>query len=193
MRYKYLVPSFTMIYPSDPAVLFANIGYQYTVEDNVNATILDSTVQTLRAGTGDVNGNGVQDPGETPAIFDTDRTVRRIGEVDPGDALSFSVGMGLGLNDSVSLSFGYEHSWVFGTETEQFVELYTNGILDTSASGRSVSESADAQVGLLLMGASVNVRDNVGLNFNVAVGVTSDSPDVQISMRMPLSWELFTR
>ncbi len=34
-------PSITMLYPSDPAVYFANLGYMFNLEDNVNQRITD--------------------------------------------------------------------------------------------------------------------------------------------------------
>lgn len=212
-------PSLTVIYPTDPAVLFANIGYQYTVDDNVNTAVLDRCDITAVGGAAPIDGgSGLTTPrdlsGEPGSVvtdengdtvtfpsscvatfaFTTDRDQRTINSVNPGDAISMSVGMGIGLNDSVSLSLGYEHTWVFGTETNQtrIQTTDTSGIVEQVIT-RGTSKSADAQVGALLIGASISVADNVGLNFNVAVGVTDDSPDVRLSLRTPLSWRLFKK
>jgi hypothetical protein len=43
-------PSVTVLYPSDPAVFFANLGYLYTVSDNVGATFNDQTIGEVDPG-----------------------------------------------------------------------------------------------------------------------------------------------
>src|SRR5262249_17585235 len=58
----------TMIYPTDPAVIFASLGYLYNQPRSIDKTI----------GTGD---NGVW-----------------VGSVKPGDSISMSIGFGLALN-----------------------------------------------------------------------------------------------
>jgi hypothetical protein len=171
-------PSFTMIYPSDPAVLFANVGYQYTIARTVNKTILD----TLAA------------PNAATNTQEETRTVIR--RVAPGGTLDVSLGMGLGLNDSVSMSFGYQHSWVLGTDTRQVTQKFLNDLTGNvspvlESSVASLNHSQDAQIGQLLLGASVAVSDDVGMNFNVAVGVTDEAPDVTVSFRTPLTMKLF--
>lgn len=81
-------PSLTMLFPSDPAVFYANFGYVYTVSDDVNKTI----------------GSG--------------ENARFIGEVDPGDSIRMSVGMALSINQQASFSLGYKHEFIDGTESE---------------------------------------------------------------------------
>lgn len=136
-------PSVTVIYPSDPAVLFANLGYSMNLAKDVSQRIGDSF----------------------------------IGTVDPGDSISMSFGIGIGLNEMVSVSFGYEHSWVRGTTSQ------INGV-------SAISD--DLQVGSLLFGISAAVADAVGVNLNVAAGLTESAPDVRISIRVPTSvFDLF--
>lgn len=145
-------PSLTVIYPSDPAVLFANIGYVHNFASDVD--------QTFSSGTGGI----------------------RVERVDPGDSIRASFGVGFALNERLSLSFGYEHNWIAGTEQEQ---------RDLSTGEKSTMESDDFQVGSLLFGASLGLADNVGLNVNVAVGVTDEAPDARITVRVPISFDLF--
>ena len=64
-------------------------------------------------------------------------------------------GIGLSLNEDTSISLGYQHDYVLGTET----------VVDGTA-----SESESAQVGSLLFGVSHTLTDNVGLNLNFAIG-----------------------
>lgn len=145
-------PSLTVIYPSDPAVLFANVGYVHNFASDVN--------QTFSSGSGAV----------------------RVERVDPGDSIRASFGVGFALNEQLSLSFGYEHNWIAGTEQEQ---------RDLSSGEKSTMESDDFQVGSLLFGVSLGLADNIGLNVNVAVGVTDEAPDARVTVRMPISFDLF--
>lgn len=43
-------PSVTILYPSDPAVFFANLGYLYTIKDDVNETFNDQTIGEVDPG-----------------------------------------------------------------------------------------------------------------------------------------------
>jgi hypothetical protein len=135
-------PSLTVIYPSDPAVFFGNLGYIFSIAEDIDRTIGSSVV----------------------------------GEVDPGDAFVLSFGMGISLNDLTSISFGYEHNFI-GKTTQQ---------LD----GREVS-SETLQVGALTLGFSYRALDDLNLNLAVQVGVTDDSPDVKLSLRTPISFQLY--
>ena len=130
-------PSITVIYPTDPAVLFANVGYLINLPSNVNTVIGGATV----------------------------------GRVDPGDSIGASFGVGFALNEKLSLNFGYQHDFVFGTTTE------TNGVDVTSNS---------LSVGSFLFGGAYRLNDRVGLNLTVQVGATADAPDSRIIFRVPV-------
>tara|TARA_B100001939_G_scaffold314113_1_gene298313 strand:- start:7352 stop:8659 length:1308 start_codon:yes stop_codon:yes gene_type:complete len=99
-----------------------------------------------------------------------------ISHVDPGDAVTGNFGIGFALNETLSMSFGYQHNYIFGTETE--------------INGR-FTQSRDFQVGSLLFGLALGLGERTGLSMNVAVGVTDDSPDVEFTLRMPFSVMLF--
>lgn len=150
-------PSLTVIYPTDPAVLFANIGYVYSIGDDVS--------KTFTADTGD-------------------RT--RIGRVQPGGSVRASFGVGFALNEALSLSLGYEHDWIDGTDQE-FEVAPSGGPFGSTQHDKS----DDFQAGSLLFGLSYAISENVGINVNVAAGVTDEAPDTRISVRVPISFSLF--
>lgn len=107
-----------------------------------------------------------------------DKTVannRTIGDVDPGDAVRLGLGMGLALNEKVSFSVGYQHDWIFGTETE-----FENGDF----------ESESLSVGSLSFGVNWQMDDRAALNVSVGIGVTEDAPDVRLMARVPVALSL---
>ena len=97
------------------------------------------------------------------------------GTIDPGDSITASLGMGFSINDETSFSLGYSHSVV--TETTQ--------------NGNTLGNTDFLQVGTTTFGYSYQVNDRVGLNFNVATGVTDDAPDLQATLRVPIRFDLF--
>lgn len=97
------------------------------------------------------------------------------GKINPGDSISFGLGMGFSINDRASYSLGYSHSTVF--ETEQ--------------NGQTLSNSDILQVGSMAFGYSYRLTDNISASFNVNAGLTDDAPDVQTTFRVPISFDLF--
>ncbi len=101
----------------------------------------------------------------------------------------------LASTNSVSMSIGYQHSWVMGTNTHTRTDVLVHNLgtseVVLAGSSTGVSHSQDAQLGQLLIGASVAVDKHVGLNFNVGIGVTDNAPDVTVTFRTPLTWRLF--
>ncbi|QGZ43368.1 acetate kinase [Pseudoduganella flava] len=94
-----------------------------------------------------------------------------LGEVKPGAALGFNFGIGLALNEKASLSLGYDHSSLGRTKQ--------NGI--------TVPGSVRTQLGTLLMGLSYRVNDQRTISVTVGAGLTRDTPDVSLSVRVPLN------
>lgn len=92
-----------------------------------------------------------------------------LGRVKLGDIVDASVGMGLALNDRASISIGYDQSWV-GT---------------TRQNNHRVAGSAKTVLGTLLLGGSYKLSDKRTLNFTLGVGVTRDTPDATVTVRMP--------
>lgn len=104
-----------------------------------------------------------------------------ISYVKPGDAISFTGGIGLALNDRTSLNLGYSHSWAFGTRTR--TELTNPGPNDP---GPTSQLSRSLQVGRLLFGVTYRATDRASINWSVEVGATQDAPDVHTALRIPL-------
>jgi len=134
-------PSLTVIYPTDPAVLFANVGYLVNLPSDVSTTV----------------GGAV------------------IGDVDPGDSIGMSFGVGFALNEKLSLNLGYQHDFVLETTTE------TNGV---------DIESETLSVGSFLFGGSYRLTDAVSLNLTVQIGATTDAPDSRILFRVPVRFNV---
>lgn len=109
---------------------------------------------------------------------DVNRTVgnARIGRVEPGDAISGNLGFGFSLNPRFSFSLGYKHSYIFPSKTT---------INDT------VQKSDRAQVGAFTFGMSYRLTERQSVNIGFDLGATADAPDLAVSIRFPLSFNLF--
>jgi hypothetical protein len=94
-----------------------------------------------------------------------------IGRVDPGDAISANVGFGFALNPRFSFSLGYNHSYIFPTKTEI---------------GGTNQKSKGLQVGSLSVGTSYRLSARQSVNFGFEFGMTSDAPDMSVTLRLPL-------
>lgn len=103
-------PSVTVLYPSDPAVFFGNVGYAINLEKDVDRVI--------------GNEASLIPPGLEP---------RRIGTVDPGDVLRVSFGMGYSLNERSSFTLGYKHDFIDETKTEIDNTVFDSRSLDVGA------------------------------------------------------------
>lgn len=95
-----------------------------------------------------------------------------IGRVNPGDAIKFSFGMGMSLNDKASFSVGYQHAYVKAT----------------SFSGFPAVDSQSVQVGQLLIGYGYQLSPRTNLNLTLGVGVTRYAPAAQLLLRIPVTF-----
>ena len=95
-----------------------------------------------------------------------------LGEVAPGGVFGFNFGMGLALNDKASFSVGYDH----------------NSVGRTKQAGRAVPGSVRTQLGTLLIGYSYRLSDKKTLSVAVGAGLTRDTPDVTLMLRVPMSY-----
>lgn len=132
-------PSVSVLFASDPAVLFGNLSYFAHLPRDIDRTEGDVTV----------------------------------GRVDPGDSIGASIGFGFAMNQKFSFSLGYRHNYIFPTESE------LNG---------QIEKSDELQVGSLLLGMSYRFNDKYSLNLNFDFGVTGDSPDMRVIVRVPLTF-----
>jgi hypothetical protein len=95
-----------------------------------------------------------------------------LGEVKPGGVIGFNFGMGLALNERASLSLGYDHA----------------SMGRTKQNGAVVPGSVRTQLGTLLMGFSYRLNARRTLNVAVGAGLTRDTPDVTLSVRLPTNF-----
>ncbi|MGB9989497.1 acetate kinase [Pseudoduganella rhizocola] len=95
-----------------------------------------------------------------------------LGEVKPGGVVGFNFGMGLALNERASLSLGYDHA----------------SMGRTKQNGAVVPGSVRTQLGTLLMGFSYRLNAKRTLNVAVGAGLTRDTPDITLSVRLPMNF-----
>ncbi len=95
-----------------------------------------------------------------------------LGSLQPGAVLGFNFGMGLALNDKASLSLGYDHSTIG--------RMRQNGATSIG--------SVRTQLGTLLLGYSYRLSPKRSLNIAVGAGVTRDTPDVTLTLRLPMTF-----
>ncbi|MGU7771953.1 acetate kinase [Burkholderia sp. MR1-5-21] len=95
-----------------------------------------------------------------------------LGSVQPGDIWGFNIGMGLALNEKASVSLGYDQSIV----------------LPTTQNGQTVPGSVRVILGTLLVGYSYRLSPKTTLNLSIGAGLTRDTPDVVVTMRVPIAF-----
>jgi hypothetical protein len=95
-----------------------------------------------------------------------------IGSVKPGNVFGVNFGMGLALNERSSFSVG--------------VEL--NSIGKTKQNGLPVVTSVRTQLASLNLGYSYRLSDKTAVNVSVGAGLTRDTPDLTLTVRVPMSF-----
>jgi hypothetical protein len=93
-----------------------------------------------------------------------------VGNVKVGNEADASIGMGMALNDKASLSIGYDQTFI-GTTYE---------------SGQKLPGSTKIWLGTLLIGGSYRFNEKRTVNFTLGVGVTRDTPDATVTIRVPM-------
>lgn len=96
-----------------------------------------------------------------------------VGEVDPSDSISATIGFGFAVNTDFSFSLGYEHSHVF----PQYTML-----------GTTQQATTAFEVGALSLGMAYRIAPNMSLNGNFEFGVTANAPDVRAVFSLPISY-----
>ena len=94
------------------------------------------------------------------------------GEIDPGNAYGFNFGMGMSLNDKTSFSIGYEHTVVAPVQQN----------------GQDMPGSLTSELGTLLFGYAYQLNPTTNINLTLGVGVTRYAPDVQVTLRVPMTF-----
>ncbi|UPG91304.1 acetate kinase [Luteibacter aegosomaticola] len=94
-----------------------------------------------------------------------------LGDIKAGDIADISVGMGLSLNEKASISIGYDQAFVGRTQQN----------------GHPLAGSARSTLGSLLIGGSYRFNEKETLNITLGVGVTRDTPDTTVTVRVPIT------
>ncbi|OYX26088.1 MAG: hypothetical protein B7Z03_15060 [Hydrogenophilales bacterium 32-62-9] len=93
-----------------------------------------------------------------------------VGEVDPGDSVGLNFGMGLALNERSSFSLSYEHTWIDKTTFD----------------GQVANDALAVQLATLQAGFSYRLNKRTNLNLSVGAGLTDDTPDTTVTLRLPM-------
>lgn len=128
-------PGVSMIYPTDPAVLFASLSYIYNFENDF-----------------DISGENAN--------------------IDLGDTISLGAGLGFAINRDLSLSIGLSHQT----------------ILKSKVNGRTDDEAKLLQLDSLTFGINYALSPTTALNISAQAGLTEDTPDFQLNVRIPFSF-----
>jgi hypothetical protein len=143
-------PTLTFIYPLDPIVMFGSVAYQHSFGRAIDKA------------------------------FGTGTSLVEIGQVQPGDAISASIGFAFSLNQHFSYSLGYKDNYFLPTTTV----FRPTGNLP----GGLKAESLSLQAGSFLLGGSYQLNRHVTLNLNFEFGVTPDAPNDTIIFRVPYTF-----
>ncbi len=95
-----------------------------------------------------------------------------IGSIKPGNIWGLNFGMGMALNDRSSFSMGIDLS----------------SIGRTKQNGTPVVSSVRTQLATLQMGYSYRLSQRTTLNVSVGAGLTRDTPDLTLTVRLPMSF-----
>ncbi|MXO57643.1 hypothetical protein [Pontixanthobacter gangjinensis] len=95
------------------------------------------------------------------------------GRVKLGDAYQIGAGLAFALNDKSSISMSY---------TQRIVERTRLTPLDQDT---RIVVGSQANVSLLNLGATFSLGENIAIVTNAGIGLTDDSPDMAISVRIP--------
>jgi hypothetical protein len=111
-------------------------------------------------------------PARRNVMRQTDQGTESLGTIAPGLIFGFNFGVGIALNDRSSFSVGYDHS----------------SIGKTLRNGAVAADSVQLQLGTLLFGMSYRLSDRRSISLAVGAGLTRDTPDVTLSLRVPTSF-----
>ncbi len=95
------------------------------------------------------------------------------GRVDIGDAWQFGAGLAFALNDKSSISMSYSQRLVERTR------------LTPEGQPRRAVVGSQANVGIANFGATFSLGPRLALVANVGIGLTDDSPDMSVAIRLP--------
>jgi hypothetical protein len=115
--------------------------------------------------------------GSASFIYNIPRDIGGVGRVDPGSGGNASLGLGVALNEKLSLTLGYDHT-IFSKPTS------ASNLLLTTAPQLT-------HIGVLLLGGSYRWSERSFVNFLVGIGATREAPDLQLTLRIPTAFSLW--
>lgn len=95
------------------------------------------------------------------------------GDVNVGDAIQFGAGMAYALNDRSSISMSYSQRIVQHSSIRRSGEPWQRIV------------GSQGNVALVNLGGTFSLADNLSLVTTVGIGLTDDSPDMLVSVRVP--------
>lgn len=95
-----------------------------------------------------------------------------LGDIEAGDIIGFNLGMGLALNEKAAISIGYDQ----------------NIIGKTKQNGEDVAGAVRVTLATLLLGGTYRFNDQVSLNVALGAGLTRDTPDLNFTVRVPVTF-----
>lgn len=95
------------------------------------------------------------------------------GDVTVGDAIQFGAGMAYALNDKSSISMSYSQRIVQHSRIRRTGEAWQRIV------------GSQGNVALVNLGGTFSLADNLSLVTTVGIGLTDDSPDMLVSVRVP--------
>ena len=95
-----------------------------------------------------------------------------LGDVEAGDIIGFNLGMGLALNEKAAISIGYDQN-IFGK---------------TKQNGKPVAGAVNFTQATLLLGGTYRFNEQVSLNVALGAGLTRDTPDLNLTVRVPVTF-----
>lgn len=101
----------------------------------------------------------------------TESDSKPVGRVQPGISYGLNLGMALALNMDTSLSFSF-----------QFLESEKTEIDGSNING------SDVTTGTFSVGLSTGMGDSHAIDIDLGIGLTSDSPDFQLTVSFPLQF-----
>ncbi|OPY70908.1 MAG: hypothetical protein A4E57_00223 [Syntrophorhabdaceae bacterium PtaU1.Bin034] len=107
--------------------------------------------------------------GINQTVTSTEGTTGILRSVDPGDTLSFNMGLAYALSYKFSLNFQFQQDYTFSTK----------------ANGRT-APNTELNSAMMRIGAGWSLTPRTSLNVSVATGLTTDSPDFTVEIRIPI-------
>ncbi|MCG2585743.1 acetate kinase [Massilia sp. TS11] len=134
-------PSLTWLLAADPAVLFGSLSYTRNLPRH-------QLTRRVRDGQSEW-----------------------LGTLSPGDAFGMNLGVGLALNEQLTVSAGYDHT-LLGRARQN---------------GAVLPGAVRTQLGTLLLGMSYRLDAKRSINISLGAGLTRDTPDVSLNLRLPFA------